>query len=139
VFAAYTPAGEPGGHDGEPAIGEFSWNELATTDYSAAFEFYRALFGWVKTNSFDMGPAGLYQMYGRKGRTLGGMFKKPPEMPGPPCWVYYIRVPSADAAANKVKAMGGQVVNGPMEVPGGDRIAQCLDPEGAMFAVHSKA
>jgi predicted enzyme related to lactoylglutathione lyase len=25
-----------------------------------------------------------------------------------------------------------------MDVPGGDRIAQCLDPQGAMFAVHSK-
>jgi predicted enzyme related to lactoylglutathione lyase len=25
-----------------------------------------------------------------------------------------------------------------MEVPGGDRIAQIRDPQGAMFAVHSK-
>jgi predicted enzyme related to lactoylglutathione lyase len=25
-----------------------------------------------------------------------------------------------------------------MDVPGGDRIAQCLDPQGAAFAVHSK-
>jgi hypothetical protein len=26
---------------------------------------------------------------------------------------------------------------GPMEVPGGDYVAQCLDPQGAMFAIHS--
>jgi predicted enzyme related to lactoylglutathione lyase len=25
---------------------------------------------------------------------------------------------------------------GPMEIPGGDRIAQCLDPQGAAFALH---
>jgi uncharacterized protein len=31
-----------------------------------------------------------------------------------------------------------QVLNGPMEVPGG-LIAQCLDPQGAMFALHSSA
>jgi predicted enzyme related to lactoylglutathione lyase len=24
-----------------------------------------------------------------------------------------------------------------MEVPGGSRIAQCSDPQGAMFAIHS--
>ncbi|HWK08496.1 MAG TPA: hypothetical protein VNR64_00500 [Vicinamibacterales bacterium] len=37
------------------------------------------------------------------------------------------------------RANGGRVLNGPMDVPGGDRVAQCLDPQGAAFAVHSKA
>jgi predicted enzyme related to lactoylglutathione lyase len=37
-----------------------------------------------------------------------------------------------------VKAGGGQVLNGPMEVPGGDWIVQALDPQGAMFAVVGK-
>jgi len=27
-------------------------------------------------------------------------------------------------------------LNGPMEVPGGARIAQLLDPQGAVFALH---
>jgi predicted enzyme related to lactoylglutathione lyase len=35
--------------------------------------------------------------------------------------------------------LGGKVLNGPMEVPGGDMVAQCMDPEGASFAVHSVA
>jgi predicted enzyme related to lactoylglutathione lyase len=39
----------------------------------------------------------------------------------------------------KVAKLGGRVINGPMEVPGGDLIAQCLDPQGALFAVHSSA
>jgi predicted enzyme related to lactoylglutathione lyase len=43
-----------------------------------------------------------------------------------------------DEAANRVRETGGQVINGPMDVPGGDRIAQCLDPQGAMFAVHGR-
>ena len=30
---------------------------------------------------------------------------------------------------------GGQVLNGPMEVPGGGWIVQCMDPQGAMFAL----
>jgi predicted enzyme related to lactoylglutathione lyase len=56
----------------------------------------------------------------------------------PPNWTIYIRVDSADAAAERVKANGGQVINGPMDVPGGDRIAQCMDPQGAVFAVHAR-
>jgi uncharacterized protein len=59
-------------------------------------------------------------------------------MPSPPNWLQYIQVDSADSAAERVKASGGQVLNGPMDVPGGGRIAQCLDPQGGAFAVHSQ-
>ena len=137
MFAVYKPEGEPAGHDGAPAIGEHSWHELATTDHEAAFAFYQDLFGWQKTSSVDMGPAGLYQMYCRvEGVPLGGMFNKPAEMPGPPAWLCYVRVDDVHRKVEAVKAAGGQVINGPMEVPGGDWIAQCLDPQGGMFAIH---
>ena len=139
LFAVFTPAGEAPGHEGPAQQGEFSWHELATTDHEAAFEFYRELFGWKKTDSLDMGPMGIYQMYGRKDMTLGGMFNKSTDMPGPPAWLLYIRVGDVDQAAERVKELGGKVLNGPMEVPGGsgDRIAQCMDPQGAAFAMHS--
>ena len=138
VFAVYTPAGDAPGHEGPPNEGEFSWHELATTDYEAAFSFYEALFGWHKTEAMDMGEMGIYQLYGRKEIPLGGMFNKPSEMPGPPFWLYYIAIPDVNAGVEKIKELGGQVLNGPMEVPGGDLIAQCLDPQGAAFAIHSK-
>ncbi len=128
----------PGGGD-EAALGDFSWHELATADYRAAWEFYRTLFGWEYRELFDIGAGGVYWMFGRVGAgpTLGGMYNKPPETPAPPHWLCYVRVPSADKAAAAVARLGGGVVNGPMEVPGGDRIAQCVDPQGAAFAVHS--
>jgi len=139
VFAVLQPLGDAPGHDGEPKLGEFSWHELATTDPDAAWRFYQAIFGWKETSSFDMGPAGTYRMYGRVGIPLGGIFRKPFEMPGPPSWLCYARVPNADKAAATVSRLGGRILNGPMEVPGGDRVAQCMDPQGAMFAVHSTA
>jgi uncharacterized protein len=37
--------------------------------------------------------------------------------------------------AKRVKAGNGQVLNGPIEVPGGRWIAQCTDPQGAIFAL----
>jgi predicted enzyme related to lactoylglutathione lyase len=137
VFAVYKSAGAEGG-DEAPALGGFSWHELATTNWQAAFDFYQKLFGWQKTESMDMGDMGTYQMYGWKGNTLGGMFNKPPAMPGPPMWIPYIMVKDSKAAAATATRAGGTIINGPMEVPGGDWIAQGMDPLGAMFAVHSK-
>jgi predicted enzyme related to lactoylglutathione lyase len=137
VFCVFTPDSEVPGHEGPPRQGEFSWHELATTDHEAAFKFYNALFGWDKTDAMDMGEAGMYQMYGRKGMPLGGMFNKPAEIPGPPFWLLYAMVDDVHKTVEKVKEHGGQILNGPMEVPGGDLIAQCMDPQGAAFAIHS--
>jgi len=138
VFALFAPDGEMPVDDGQPGVRRFSWNELATTDHEAAFDFYSKLAGWDRTSEFDMGPQGSYQMYGQKGMPYGGMFRKPAEMPGPPSWIYYARVDDLDDAVERVRAGGGQVLNGPMEVPGGDRIAQCTDPQGAFFALHEQ-
>ena len=120
--------------------GKISWHELATTDWEAAWTFYEALFGWTRTGDSDMGEAGTYALFGTGGEASdGGLFNKPAEMPGPPMWLCYATVADLDATAEAVKARGGQVVNGPMEVEGGDRIAQIVDPQGAMFALHQAA
>lgn len=120
---------------GRPALGDFSWHELATTDHRAAFDFYGELFGWRKSAAHDMGPMGVYQIFAIGGTDAGGMFNKDPDTPVH--WLSYVNVSDADAAARAASAAGGRVVNGPMEVPGGDRIAQIVDPQGGAFAVHS--
>jgi predicted enzyme related to lactoylglutathione lyase len=122
----------------ELAPGHVRWHELLTDDWEAAFRFYSALFGWQKTDAFDMGERGTYQMYGKGGRTLGGMMNRPPGYPRAPHWLYYIHVADLDDALERVKKAGGRVWNGPMGVPGGDRVAQCADPEDALFALHGK-
>ena len=140
VFAAHTAAGTAPGHDGPWGVGEVSWHELATTDPDAAFGFYSDLFGWVKTDAMDMGPAGTYQMFGRTNeRSVGGIFRQAAEMPGPSAWLPYLSVDDVDARVETVTQLGGQVLNGPMDVPGGDRVAQCMDPQGVAFAIHSTA
>jgi predicted enzyme related to lactoylglutathione lyase len=139
VFACITSAKAPA-PETDPKPLEFSWHELLTNDWKAAEQFYAELFGWKKQSEFDMGPMGTYFMFGRDRFTYGGMMNKPAEMPAPPHWLHYVYVPdSADAAAERGTRAGGQVVNGPMEVPGGDRVAALVDPQGAAFAVHSKA
>lgn len=135
VFGVYsTPEPIP---EADPGPGEFSWHELATTDYAAAFEFYSALFGWEKVAEHDMGPMGVYLLFGRNGKQIGGMFNKGDMgKPGPAYWVSYVRIKDIDAVVSRAQTERGSVVAGPMDVPGGDRIAQIVDPYGALFAVH---
>jgi uncharacterized protein len=140
AFSVYKPApGQPFGSD-DVGVGDFSWHELVTTDWKRAWDFYRALFGWEHASSIEMGPGNTYWMFKRGGgtRTIGGMYNKPADMPAPPHWLSYVLVPSADRAAKTAARAGGKIVMGPMDVPGGDRIAGGLDPQGAGFAVHAK-
>jgi uncharacterized protein len=136
VFAAFTPDSTKRDVRA-PALGEFSWHELTTTDHRAAFGFYAELFGWEKVHAHDMGPMGEYLIFGLPGEPpCGGTWDKPKEMPAPPHWLCYVRVDDVKAAAGRIDGAGGRLLNGPTEVPGGDWIAQGLDPQGAAFALH---
>jgi uncharacterized protein len=131
------PRDNPPDHD--PEIGEVSWIELMTTDAPAAMKFYQEIFGWQPSQAMDMGAMGTYQMFNRGDRMIGGMMNKPKEMAQvPPHWAIYFRVPDINAAAERVKANGGKIINGPMEVPGGDQILTGTDPQGATFSLHAK-
>lgn len=137
VFSVYETANE---HppDAPREVGDASWHELMTTDAAAALAFYGQIFGWQESTTMDMGAMGKYHIFKGQAYDLGGIMNKPPEMAQvPPHWGIYFRVPDVDAAAERVKANGGQVVNGPMEVPGGSRIVNCQDPQGAFFSLHA--
>jgi uncharacterized protein len=137
AYSIYEPASPPK-PESEPQIGDVSWHELHTGNAEAALKFYTELYGWRPTETMDMGAMGKYHMFGRA-FPLGGMMNKVPEMAQvPPHWGFYFRVPDVGKAAEQVKSNGGQVLNGPMEVPGGDWIVNCMDPQGGAFSVHHK-
>ena len=117
-------------------VGHIGWHELHAGDWTSAFAFYAGLFGWTKADAVDMGPMGTYQLFATGGATVGGMMTKTADSPLP-FWLYYFNVDAADAAVARVKEAAGQVVNGPMQVSGGSWIVQCMDPQGAMFAIVS--
>src|SRR5262249_30585419 len=97
---------------GAPEIGDASWIELMATDMNAALEFYQEVFHWQPGESMDMGPMGKYQIFNRPHGQIGGMMNKPKEMANvPPHWQIYFRVPDVDAAAERVKAAGGKILN----------------------------
>ena len=137
VFIVFTPLGE---RDGPPVAqytpGHVAWHELMAGDLDSAFAFYASQFGWTKGEAIDMGPMGIYQLFStsKGGPAYGGMMTKPPHVPRP-FWLFYVSVAAIDPVVARVTACGGQVINPPMQVPGGGWIAQCLDPQGAMFAM----
>jgi predicted enzyme related to lactoylglutathione lyase len=139
AFYIYEPADSEQPPEGAPEVGQASWHELMTTDAPAAMKFYNEVFGWQPSEAMDMGEMGTYQMFNRPHGMIGGMMNKPPEMANvPPNWQIYFRVSDLDAAVERIKANGGQILNGPMEVPGGDRIVNAMDPQGAAFSLHER-
>lgn len=138
VLLVYKPAPmedappEPSQYD----TGYVGWNELYAGDGEEAFDFYSKMFGWTKDTAVPMGEMGVYQLFAHEGTAIGGMMTKMPEMPVP-FWTYYFNVEALDAAVDRVNAGGGKVMNGPMEVPGGAWIVNCIDPQGAHFSLVS--
>ena len=101
-----------------------------------AFEFYREVFGWSRSDAHDMGPMGVYQLFTVGAGDIGGMMTKPASLPSPH-WNYYFQVDGAQAGADRITDAGGKVVHGPMQVPGGAWIVQGVDPQEATFALVS--
>jgi len=109
------------------------WHELFAANWEKAFAFYHELFGWQRVDA-DAAGIGKYQLFSVAGQTIGGMSTKPPSVPMA-YWLYYFNVSDIDAAAQRVAAGGGKVLEGPAEAQGGDWLLRCTDPQGAMFAL----
>jgi len=113
--------------------GSIGWHELMAGDLATELPFYQEMFGWKKDQGIDMGDMGTYQLFAHDGAQIGGMMTKPATVPAPPYWGFYFNVDALDAAIARSTAKGGTVVNGPMEVPGGAWVVNCVDPQGAYF------
>ncbi len=115
------------------APGQVGWHELLASDWRAVWSFYEQIFGWQKERGAS-GETAVYQYFSRGMQPIGGMLDKPAMVPAP-FWLHYFNSADIDAAVERVKAGRGQVVNGPMQVSDGKWIVQCIDPQGAFFAL----
>ena len=116
--------------------GTMGWNELLSGNWTEAWAFYQAMFGWEKHQALEMGPMGTYQTFGIDGQSFGGMMTKRPDMPRP-YWNHYWNVSSVADAVKRITAQGGKIMFGPMQVPGGSWIANACDPQGGNFSITS--
>lgn len=114
-------------------VGHCAWNELATDDPKGALDFYTTLFNWTDGGGMPMGDQGTYQFLNQPDGMIGAISPVLGDAPHP-VWTYYFRVADIDKAAAQMAALGGKLLHGPHEVPGGDHIIIGLDAEGATCA-----
>lgn len=110
------------------------WNELSTSDPDAALDFYKRQFGWGQEGDMDMGEMGKYRFIQSGPTTIGAIMRKPPQLPVS-VWTYYIGVDDIDRAVAAISTGGGRILNGPMEIPGGEFALNGMDPQGAAFGL----
>ena len=134
IFRGTTDASPTPQAPGTP--GTMGWHELHAGDGQAAWAFYSSTFGWTAAEAMDMGPMGIYQIFGAGGAPIGGMMTRSPETPGP-FWLYYVNVDGTADAVARATGAGAKLLMGPHEVPGPMWVAIFTDPQGATFAVVS--
>jgi predicted enzyme related to lactoylglutathione lyase len=135
IFAIF----QPGGNNGAELVnehGSLCWNELGTTAASKSNKFYTSLFGWdaeagqigdMEYTSFKKGP-----------RPAAGMYTLTAEMTSqgvPPNWLVYFAIDDADAGAETIKSLGGQIISPLTDIPDVGRFAVAADPQGGNFAI----
>ncbi len=111
---------------GKHYSGKFIWHDLLTTDARAAGQFYEKLFGWHV--EYQQGYAIVYN----NGKRIAGILTVKPaegqEQHG--IWIPSVSVSDIDAAVSRVKAGGGKIRKGPMDMKLRGRAALIQDPDG---------
>jgi uncharacterized protein len=115
--------------------GSFVWYELITTDVAAAKVFYADVVGWGTQDAPT--PDFPYALLTAGATPVGGVTELPEvarQRGATPRWAGYVGVKNIDAAADRIKGLGGAVYVPPTESNIG-RIAIVSDPQTANFAL----
>jgi len=110
--------------------GEFCWINILTPAPVEARQFFQALLGWTYAEI-----PGIGHRVQVGGRDIGGLFDLagPNTPPGtPPGIGVMVKVESADATCDRVRALGGQAKPA-FDIMDQGRMAECTDPTGAQF------
>jgi predicted enzyme related to lactoylglutathione lyase len=121
---------QPGGTN---KAGRVGWHELLAEDRHRVFPFYGELLGWQRPFA-GTDPADVYDVFTAAGQTIGGMLTKLPSV-AQACWLHYFNVEDVGAAARRVHAGGGRVLQGPIALPDDCWMVRCVDPQGALFTL----
>jgi predicted enzyme related to lactoylglutathione lyase len=112
---------------GETFPGKFVWHDLVTPDARAAGKFYEQLFGW------QIDYQGQYAVVRNGDKLIAGILQVDPadEHEREAVWIPSVSVIDVDAAAELVKANGGKVLKGPVDMDQRGRAVLISDPQRA--------
>src|SRR5205085_12523366 len=107
-------------------------------DLDKVWKYLVELFGWEPVNEFSMGAAGVYRTFGKNGIAYGGIYSRSDDSKVQPYWLPYVRVADANKAADAITKGGGVITSGPMDVPGGNRVAVFRDPQSVICGIQQR-
>ena len=116
--------------------GHFVWYELMTSNVEGAKAFYAKVVGWGTQDASMPGMA--YTLFTAGATAIGGLMELPEDakkMGAEPRWMGYVGVDDVDAAAARIKELGGAVHVPPTDVPGISRFSIVADPQMATLAL----
>ena len=129
---------------GPPALAaapaeEVAWFGLNTADVEAAKKNYGELAGWAFHAPVDLGAHGVIHPFSwvPGGNTIGSLADIASRPNVHPHWLFQFHVPALEPALAAVRKGGGLVAD-TVELPTGERIAVCDDPQGGAFSLVQK-
>ncbi|MGH3800225.1 MAG: VOC family protein [Pseudonocardiaceae bacterium] len=118
--------------------GSVCWIDVSTTDPARSRDFYAGLFGW--TYQIDPDPnRGHYTNALRDGRPVAGLAGVPAWAGQPVTWTLYLASANIAHTAEVFDQWGGQVLYGPVDVPGQGSMLIGADPTGAVIGFWQSA
>ncbi|MFC1694961.1 VOC family protein [Pseudomonadota bacterium] len=110
--------------------GKVIWVDLVTNDVALAASFYSKVFGWdVTVNS-----AGNFAEVSYQGQPVAAIAKYEKDITDNEArWLVSISVPDVEATAIAVREHGGEVLEGPVDLPNRGRYVLVTDSTGAML------
>jgi len=114
-------------------VGEWYWNELTTSDATAACAFYKGLLGY-EIGEMPMQEGGTYYVLKTGDIPRAGLMKAPCA-DAPVGWTPYIRVADCDAIHEKALTLGAKSFVAPTDIPDVGRFAILQDSTGAIIGV----
>lgn len=124
------PGGAGGAFD-QAALGHGNWHDLESPDPAAALAFYAAIFGWQESRAVPMGPNFTYHVIKCGELDIGGIYREGTTA----AWKPYFGCASARSAVAAIPGLGGTVLHGPAQVPGGAFTVDARDAEGSRVAL----
>jgi predicted enzyme related to lactoylglutathione lyase len=125
VEMAQTPITE--NPSGKIHTGKFVWHDLVTPDAQSAGKFYEQLFGW------QVEYQGQYAVVRNGDKLIAGILQVEPAdgREREAVWIPSVSVTDVDAAAELVKANGGMILKGPVDMEQRGRAVLISGPQRA--------
>jgi uncharacterized protein len=116
--------------------GRFVWYELMTTDMEAAKAFYADVVGWGTQDASMPGMAYTFFTAGKASVSgLTNLSEDARKLGMRPSWLGYVSVDDVDAAADRIKRLGGTVYVPPTDIANISRVSVTVDPQMALIAL----